>query len=628
MKSFFILSLVMSFFSASVNAQKIQSHVLELQNRIEMQIDRNLSNLISTQLAPTTFEISSRVKVVEVPPAPAKPDKKKEANQWPAGMELGSIDVREVIEAYKAEIEQLKIYREATKEVVADSKFNITGIEIVVGLSDVYDDAYIAQFGEWLTKRVKYDYGAVAKATVNRLKTLPVKEIEPVKPGIKDFLPLLNYLALALGFILAAWFISSGLKRLSEGAKNISIEHKNAQVPELLEKSDEGSASADGTSDPASSANLEKISQESQLLIGKIGFLHLELGRGVNELVRLWMDNGTDGFLKTAVLVDLIITIKEKLSTDFSASIIEQRNFLSPEIASAISSLEIPLDEDLAHIHGVSLSEAYRETSRMTLETKLSYFEKIYWDLLQIKTLGLQNMRKPFDYLQSMNDLAYSEVLNTQADDAKALALMFGDAQKSKIFLSSMNTLEKEKIVVNMLKMSQVSKKQIWDIDSSVKLRLLNSSMNPSEEYVNLFPRTIEMLNSMSPMDEILVLRKIVQTLPDGGSTLKQQYTTLAFVDEWNVEYIDKLIKISTSSELVHLIQLIPECANSILAACPEKLKMIITDDLKMQNDNQQDVVRSLKQLKSKFKNLCVTESIPMGKVVSFDKPERMKNAV
>lgn len=610
----------------SAQAQKLQSHILELQNRIEAQIDRNLTNLISTQLAPTTFDVSTRVKVVEIPPAPPKPDKQKELDGMPAGMELGSVDVREVIDSYKKQIEELKAFKE-TQQKIEEPKFSVTRIEVVVGLADTYDDAYVAQFQEWLTKRVSLDYGANAIATVNKAKPLPVKE--PVGPNWRDFLPLFYYALLSLALVIAAWLLSRGLIRLGEGAKSIVIEHKNAfnlEHNQRIEKKAEEKLEelGDAKELPALEAaqedeeNLELL-QVGEELIGKITYLCLELGKGVNDLVRFWLDNGSEGYLKTAVLVDMIVTLKEKVSAETEAANLTFKQKYPQETAAAIAKLVIPLDPDLASSYGVNLSEAYREAANMADDVKVEFLEKIYWDLLQIRTLGAHNMRKPFDYLQAMNDMAFAEAMKTQSDEAKALALMFGDSKKTKTFLSTVNEQEKERIVSNMMNLTQVSKKQISDIDSAMKLKLINSTMNPEESLVNLFPRTIELLNTLSPLDEVKVLRRTVATLPDRGLTVKQQHTTLAFVDEWHEEYVAKLVKVSTSAELVHLIQVIPECKDLVLSVCPDKMKMIISDDLAMTTPDENTLAKTIKQLKQKWKTICMNENIAMGHVINLD---------
>lgn len=636
----FFIFLIIFDLTTLVKAQRLQSHVLELQNRIEAQIDRNLFNLISTQLPPTTFDISTRVKVVEIPPVPPKPKPKAEVESMPAGLDIGVVDVREVIESYKQEIEELKAFKETFQEPKPEPKFAISRIEVVVGLADSYDEAYVAQFNEWLSKRVKLDYGQGAIATVNKVKSLPVKEPGvPAKPTWRDFLPIIAYAFLALALVIAAWLLSRGLIRLGEGVKTIVVENKNAlniehnqKIEQKLEQKNDpyvsGSQLPSMILDSSTKDEDSVLLQAGEELVGKITYLCLELGRGVNDLVRFWLDNGREGYLKTAVLIDMIITLKEKVSAETEVANNSHKQKYSPETTSAIAAFEIPLDSDLASVYGVHLSEAYREAANMKAELKLEFLEKIYWDLLQIRTLGTQNMRKPFDYLQSMNDMAFAEALKAQPDDTKALALLFGDSQKTKVFFSGMHPDEKERIISKVMGLSQVSKKQLWDMDSAMKLKLINNSMNPEENLLNLFPRTIDMLNTLAPIDEIRVLRKTMSQLPDNGMIVKQQFTSLAFIDEWHVEYVARLVKIATSNELVQLIRVIPECKDIVLSVCPDKMKMIISDDLKISSDNETVITSGIVQLKQKWINICQSENIAMGRVVNSDlRPKWVRNA-
>jgi HAMP domain-containing protein len=597
---------------------RIQTHLIELQNRIESQINRNVNSLIATQLAPNSFEVAVKVKVVEIPPVPPKPDKKKEIESMPAGMELGSIDVREIIESYKQEIDELKAFKESTKEK-QESKFALSRIEVIVGLDESFSNEYVVQFSDWLTKRVRFDYSNQAIATVGRTKALPVKSLPEKGLHWRDFLPILPLFFLALGLVLAALFLARGLRKLGEGSKNFTIEHKtplqldqNQNVNQKVnEEIKEETQVADGTDEEQIVEDELKQPPDTENLLGKITFLCYELGARVNELVRVWLDNGGEGFLKTAVLIDTIVTFRERFIAESKVP----------------STLKIPLDSDLATSYEVNITEAYRQTAQLTPELRAENLNKIYWDLLSMQTLGVKAMRRPFDYLQSMNDFAYTEALKVQSDEARALALMFADPSKTKLVLETSGDEEKAKMIQSMIKMSQVSKKQIWDIDSSVKIQMLNRALSAEDNVVNLLPRMMDILNSLSPVEEIRVLRKIASGLADHGTTLKQKYVTLAFVDEWHTEFVSKLAAIATTSEMVQLIHLIPDVKETVLSASSERMKMIIRDDLKIQRSDEVALAKSIKQLRQKWRQLCANENIVMGDVISFKKKDDHKNA-
>jgi len=617
-----LVLLRMSQASAQLN---LQTDVVELQNRIESQINRNMGSLLSTQLPITSFEVATRVKVVEVPPANPKPDKKKELDEMPAGMDLGSVDVRELIESYKQQIEEMKAFKETAQVNKPEAKFAISRLEVILGLDSRYDEAYIRQFREWFTKRVKLDYGATAVATVNAMKDAPKKPEEkipdaakePQKRGPFDDLTFLAYLILATGLVAASWFLSVGLRKLGEGSKKLLVEHTNAVTPEQQQRQRErGTRRRDDEDDPEMIPIL--IDSQSTVrpaplvdeLLGKISLLCMELGSRVNELVQVWLSNGTEGYLKAAVLIDSIVSVREKMRGE-----------------SLIAALRILLDADLAISYEVNIVEAYRQASQMSKDVRAEFLAKIYWDLLSIRTLGLESMRRPFDYMQAMNDVDYAELLNSQDNQTKALALMFSDANRTKIFLEKVDDSGKEQIIHSMLNISQISKKQIRSMDGFLKEKFSQHNQNAEGNLVNLFPRTVDILNSITAVDEIRVLRNVVQALPDRGLALKQQYVTLAFVDEWHMEYVSKLVRIATISELAQLIHMVPEVQENVISVCSDRMRTMLQDDLRLRVPEIGILEKNMQLLRSKWRTFCLSENISMGKVISFKKKDDLKHA-
>ena len=621
----FTFSILMITIAASAQ-MRLQTDVVELQNRIEAQINRNMISVLATQLPMTSFEVATRVKVIEVPLDSPRPDKKKDLEVLPAGMDLGSIDVRELIESYKQQIEEMKALKDAGQARPAEPKFAIHRLEVILGLDNRYDEAYVRQVREWFTKRVKLDYGPSSVATVNSLKDLPKKddskpelpkaESTPKKGPFED-MAFLADLVLAVGLVLAAWLLSMGLRKLGEGSKKLLVEHTNTPQPEQQQRQRErGARRRDDEDDPemiplvidsVSSIRPAPLIDE---MLGKISLLCLELGNRVNELVQVWLSSGTEGYLKAAVLIDSIVSVREKMRGE-----------------SIISALRIPLDASLASSYEVNIVEAYRQASQMSKEVRAEYLSKIYWDLLSTRTLGLESMRRPFDYMQSMNDTEYSEMLHSQDSQTQALALMFSDSNRTKIFLEKVDDSGKEQIIRNMLGISQISKKQIRVLDGQLKEKVNQHVADEEGSLVNLFPRTVDILNSITAVDEIRVLRNVVGALPDQGLALKQQYVTLAFVDEWHPEYIAKLVRIATISEMAQLIHMVPEVQETILAVCSDRMKTMLQDDLRMRVPEIGVLEKNMQILRGKWRAFCANENIPMAKVISFKKKEDLRHA-
>ncbi len=584
--------------------------VLDNRNRLETEIQENLRTLISTRLEKASFSVAVRVQVKEVPPPKKKDDDLNDKEQLPAGMGVGLIDVRELVERYEKQIQEMRLLKEDA-QVKSDPQFQALRIEVIVGLDELtYDEAYVEQFRTWLKKRIELDYGRLGNADVQRSKLketvkdttaqpeLPQTDLERMKNLLKDFIPLISAALLVLGLGLLGLLVRSGLKENGQGKKDLVLEPKgewalNIQSPEFLGESEETPA----LTEPVARLNPRDLEH----ILGKIAFVCLELGSQVNELVRVWVDAGENGYVKAALLIDSMMAAREKIMSS----------------TGALPAMRIPLDEDIASSQEESLSEAYRQASQMNDFDRLAKLEEIYWDLISVKTLGLQSLRRPFDFLQSLNADSLVEVLENQKEESRALALMYLPEESKKVYLDSMEDEEKEKVLLHVLSQNHISQKVIWDVDTSLKVTLINQGAQSEEKLVNLFPRTIEVLQTLDAYSEIRMLRNIVPSLPEGGMVLKQQYTTLAFIAEWKPEYVKRLISACTGQEIVRLIRTLPEARDVILAACTEKIRLIVSDDLSLAD--QEDifaVTKMITAVKDKWFKIVASENIPMSKVI------------
>ena len=351
---------------------------------------------------------------------------------------------------------------------------------------------------------------------------------------------------------------------------------------------------------------------EFERITGKIAFVCLELGDRLNELVRVWIDSGDDGFIKTALLIDTIVNARERIMSK----------------TGAIAPIKIPIDDQLVKMSDENLSEAYSQVSNMPIQDKVETLDRIYWDLVSFKTLGIHSLRKPFDFLQSLPKENIIELLGTQKKEAQALALVYLPKETKTEILNEFPEEKRTEMLKNMLIQSQFSQKEIWDIDMSVKVASLNNTLGPIDKMVNLFPKTLEVLQTLDHVSEIRILRQITNQLPDGGVALKAQYITFAFIDEWKTDYIRKLAQQATGDEILTLVRLIPEAKELVLSECPPKIKMIVEDDLKLNTKvDEANLNKKLSSLKSKWNKLLVSENIPFSKVIKPKDRKEIKDA-
>ncbi len=415
---------------------------------------------------------------------------------------------------------------------------------------------------------------------------------------------------IALAMILLGLLLRSGLNAVATSAKPLQIEPKSEfKVEELSTPTDENQEDENLPALPRAEAHT--VNEDLDRLTKKIAFICLEAQEKVHDLVRVWIDSGDEGFVKTALLIDTVLSAREKILTE----------------TGSIAPLKIPLEEEIAKTYEENISEAYLQTSEMEGEEKIQWLQKIYWDLVSVRTLGLQSLRRPFDFLQNMQKENLLELMNSQKSEARALALIYLPKETKKDLLGDYDIEEKENIIKNVLMQSQLSDKKIWDLDTSVKLATLNQSANPSEKLVNLFPRTIEVLQSLKIVEEIRLLRRVAPSLPENGLILKQQYNTFAFLNEWKSEFIKKLTQIATAEEIVTLIRVIPESKDQLLAVCPDKAKTIVEDDLRLTPPTDENVYNNkLSSLLSKWNKLVLSEQIAMTKVIAVAASEKKES--
>lgn len=611
---FFLIffSVVATLISLPAQAQ-VTAKMMEVRAKLEKDIQENLRNVIGTQLETQTFSVAVNIQMKETKPPEPAPLKKPEVSDKPLGLDLGVIDVQGLMDSYERELAEARAKQEP-KNKNTEPQFQISSINVTVGLDERYPEAYRAEFGQWLSKRMTSDYGSLAKSAVNVIRLTEKTKAEIEQEKTKTWLDHLKSLQALAGMFLLATALFVGLTWVGFGLRRVATAQKSLAIQQLGDWNLNGEALGAGSGGAeldGESATLQKVetlpsNHDLETQIAKIAFVCMELKDRVNELVRVWIDNGEDGIVKTALLVDAIITAREKILAR----------------AGAIPQLQIPLDPELVQAREESLAEAFREVAQMEIEDRLPRLERIYWDLISVRTLGLQSMRRPFDFLGGMNTTEIQTVLQGQKSDARALAVMYMEPAVQAEFVNTLAEPDREQMIAGVLAYNQVPQKTIWDMDTSVKVASMTVAEPNKERVVNLFPRTLEVLGTLNSLDEIRILRRIVPSLPDQGHTLKTQYSTLAFVDLWRSEYVRKLAGVATGDELTTLIRTVPTAKDRILSECPPKVKTIVEDDLQMNSVLEDSISNNrLDALRAKWNRILASEKISLARVVESTPP-------
>jgi hypothetical protein len=598
-----IICLTLFFFSiASWGQANLSSDVIKIRNNIENDIRKNLEDLIATKLEKKTFNVAVRVQLSPI--QPPKKEKDENSKRLPDGMDIGGIDVRNLVDSYEKKIAEMKIQKELTKD---GKQYQISSLEVFVGLDEHYPAKYGKELQKWLQARLSKDYGSVAKSTVSAItpgEKPPPEAIqeEPLLKKLRPWTSVIAALLLALALTLLGSLLKSGMKAIATAPKALSLDQKGELALSPPPKSDEDKAE-DGMLDMQ---NVTRMGSDNiDQMITKIAFVCLEIGAKVNDLVKVWIDANEEGFTKTALLVDCLVCAREKIMSE----------------TGALAPLRIPIEQEMIASYEEHLSEAYRNVSAMDDIDKLEMMKIIYWDLISVRTLGLQSLRRPFDFLSQTSTAEVREILLQQNDDTKALALMYLPKETQSDLLSEMDEFNRLNTIRAMLLNSEVDAKKLWDHDTSVKVVVEGQNSREQSRLVNLFPRTLEAIKSLSPLDEIATLRKVCPSLPNDGRNLKHNYVTFAFVDEWKPDAQRRLTQIATADEILLLMRTIPAAQEQLLIECPPMMKKILEDDLKLNSITDISIQnQKLLSLKLKWSKLLQTENILLSRIYNEQK--------
>ena len=599
MKKF--IYLIISLFAVSALAQNLASDVMKMRNTIESDVRKNLEDLISTKLERKTFNVAVRAQVAPI--QPPKKDKHENNERMPEGMDIGSIDVRNLVDSYEKKIEEMKIQKDQSKD---GKQYQISSLEVFVGLDESYTEEYSKELQKWLQTRLTKDYGHVAKASVGSIMVQDKKMPEPNESAflkkLRPWMTVIAALALALALLALGMLLKAGMKTIATANKPISLDQKGQLETTALPAPSDANADEElPGSSPVARIGTEDVDQ----MIKKIAFVCLEVGAKVNDLVKVWIDANEDGFKKTALLVDCLVCAREKIMTE----------------TGALAPLRIPIEQEMIANYEEHLSEAYRSVSAMDESEKLEWMNVIYWDLISVRTLGLQSLRRPFDFLSQSEASEVVEVLQSQNEDTKALALMYLPKETQSDVLGQMDEFNRMNTIRSMLMNSEVDARKLWDHDTSVKVVVETQNSKDQVRLVNLFPRTLEAILSLSPLDEIATLRKVCPSLPNDGKNLKHNYVTLAFVDEWKAESLRRLTQVATADEVLQLMRTVPTAQNQLLQECPPMMRTILEDDLKLSSITDPNIQnQKLKGLRNKWAKLLQSENIALSRIYMDNK--------
>ncbi len=574
----------------------------ELRTQIEEKIRKNYEEVIGIQLQSGSYRVGVLVELKEE--ATEKKDSSSIAetsNNLPEGLNLGILDVRELISNYEQEIKTLK-EKKTLQEPMSSEKFKIVRVNIKVGLNEDYGKEYQVEFSKWLSQRVKVDFGGIGTSETAMIRKIPEKPVSKKDPKsfenstlyerLFDFQPLVIALVLiSIGTLLffSRFIISTADARLS---KNVATEISGS-TSNSLKMSDaipangiaQSSMKPEFDEEKRANEDLSLTIEDIDRLMSKITFLILDLSVQFSHLLSIWLDAGPEGHQKIALAFDSVISKKEL----FEKQGLTVQKFSLQDLSSELSE---------------KVHESFLKVQQMKSKEKLQMLDSTYWDIISFKTFGPRVLRRPFDHLKILDDEQIGKVLLNQKRDVQALALLYLENNQKKNFMSKMNEDEKVHLIASMIGSATMSKSDLVDIDSAVKIAVEKSAVTDSGK-IGLMPRSISLLENLSAIEELRILKRIVPVLPQQGASLKKKYFSLAFMEEWSEFGFEKISSVITADEVVALLKIFPEVKSALFSFIAPRMRTMVEDDLgsltNMTNDQLNDKLESIRLKMKRF---------------------------
>ncbi len=596
----FVLFLVLIFAATQAEAQ-LSYEMMTAKSMMEKQISERVHEALGTTLSKESYSVNVDVRLVEKPvdqekeqPLPTK------IESLPSDMTLGVIDAEPLIKMYVDKIHQL----ENRKPQEAQSflqKYNVSGVNIIVGIDEGFPAQYKNELGGWLRKWSSANFGTSTTTEIKPIRTPPPKkkDVEEAKKEEKKdekkeekkeekpetALDKMHKIQNMLGFAMIAVALLIGAGILAyiswQGSKNeLAMMEKQAQQARsaalpMSSSNNETKKEDDDTDRPAvsdESITAMRDLQELKEIRGKIMDLHSEVGLQMKNVFGLWLEGSREGMFKFATYLDCVMN--------------EEKN--------AMSNLNLPpVPEEKKSV----LAGVFQEMSSLSVQEKLYSSKQVYWELMASKVLGHDSLKKPFSYVSSMSVKEVKELVETQPAEAQTLLVLNLPDRLREPFLKETGLDLKRKVIKQALNLEMIETKDMELLSEAVKATATKIKSGSYKQPV--LPLAAQVLRDMDEMEEISVLREITPNLKDRGVSLKLSFTTLSFMDEWKDEWIRTLAERTQPEHWVTLLRAVPDLQSKVMPVMPTGLQEIVKDDLNLADKSKaSEKDRLLKELK------------------------------
>lgn len=571
-----------------------RAEIVEYRSKLEEVIAEKYRRRISTRIEDDAFNVGAQVIIEIVKEEKSESISKQEESNIPSDISLGILENFTLPESPTAPAPR--------------PQMKIKKVEILVGLHPKLGQEYKTKFTAWLKSSINAEFKSLGSAVISDLVEKPkvIEKKEPEVARILNWEEKFGYFQNLIGFVVLAFFLVVGMLI----AKRMPSKDTQEQLSVALRIQEMKNSQLQLGNKPTAALNApEKNKNELQLSANllfdnyrdhqkKVAFIALSSPEKMDQALDLWFDESEEGRKKIASLVDSVLTQYGVNHMGHSELNPAEMQWQMPE--------KIRNDKDLPVI--------FRAFATLSLVDKTAILEKTYWDLLSLKTLSDKLMRPRFSTISQLPAAKIQKLLSSQDAKVKSLTLLHLPVEKLNQVMGEMSFDEKKTTVIQAFSLTRIREKELELLDESLRFNVKKdeSTQEGTIEVQSLIPN---MLMSLKPTEELILLKDIIAKLPDQGLYLKQNYPCLAFLVEWPEDKLKLLIGNATTQEILSLVQMIPDLSTKALSALPSRTKMIVQDEIGKRQFESSELDQHLEGLKYRLFKLVNDGQISLGQI-------------
>lgn len=519
-----------------------KADVLSAKTRLESMIVQRYNLELSTIVDRDHFRIGARVEIN----SSNEKQRARNANQKPfTELDLGYLNADELFDRYAI-----------TPQGAVDplEKYTIRSVDIQVGLKDNMGDETKTAVEQWLSSRVKSEFGSIGKAQVQFIKN-PIEAPAPLPPPkevpektlvdqLKELQDLAGHMVMALSILLGVLLFKilsgSGSKKGEAGAP-ISINNKmeGGSGAGAGDEAGQGGVIAAGAldmdSDPTLLGKIDQLSAQIKELAPKM------IGE-VRSVVGEWCEQGEEGLMQIACFAEIS--------------------------GSVLGSLPIPQE------FKQKMGDTFAKMHDLPNEKKYQLVNKTYWDLVASLNLGTESLHRPFSFVGKAPLGTVNKVLLGNDVDIQTIVSLYMPEGMRRGYFANLERSKKVELLNAAAKLSDISKDSLSEMEEKIAPYF---GEEVDESKVSLSLTLAKLIDTMDLVEAIRVLPKVEGPVIE---EFKMTNPHIAFLETWSPGPLEMILKKATNEELIAYARIVPDMADFMLELVSPRTKKILADDL------------------------------------------------